>query len=317
MTAIDDPGPRPGTDGTVERTGSRAAWVRVAVRLFPADWRSRYGDEFAALLDQTPSTPRIAFDVLVAAVDAHVHPTGPRRRWPLMIERLRISELVVFASWVVFVVAGLAFQRMTEGPPFTSAAAGQPIVGGAYAAIVVGAVVSLCAVCVAGVPIAVAIARTAIGERRWRQLALLAVPPIALAIWIGLTAYLLLRGDSPSADPWRLIAFLGWVGTFVVAAIASTVAVSAAAIAARIDGSFYRRATLPAVVTAIAMTVVVVAVVAWGTALALASPAAFWSDDGILRSSTPLTWIGVVLAMAAASVVALRAGIRAYRAPSA
>ena len=129
MTAIDGADHGPGADRTVGRRGSRPIWVAIALRLFPIAWRERFGEEFGALLDQTPPTPRVLFDVVVAAVDAHLHPTGPRRRWPLMIERLRISELVVFASWVVFVVAGLAFQRMTEGPPFTIVAADQPAVG--------------------------------------------------------------------------------------------------------------------------------------------------------------------------------------------
>lgn len=305
-------GPEPASHG-VE---TRSRWVRLAIRLYPAPWRDRYGDEFGALLEDTRMSVPVVFDVLVAAVDAHVHPAGPHRRWPLMIERLRRSELAVFASWVVFVVAGLAFQRMTEGEPFAPIAASQAVVGISYAIIVAGAVVSLVAVAIAGVPIALAIAGAAIDQRRWRQLALLAVPPIALALWIGLTLYLVSRGDPPSTDPWRLVTFLGWVGSFVVAAIASTVAVGAAALAAEIDGSLYRRASLPAVVTALAMAVVVVAVAAWGIALAVASPSAFWSSDGILGSSTPLTWLGIVLAMAGATAVAVRCAVGARRAPT-
>ena len=115
-----------GTDRAAGDVAGRARWVRLALRLFPAAWRERYGVEFGALLDQTPAGAQVLFDVFVAAVDAHVHPTGPRRRWPLMIERLRLSELVVFASWVVFVVAGLAFQRMTDGAPSTSRASCGP-----------------------------------------------------------------------------------------------------------------------------------------------------------------------------------------------
>lgn len=310
MTAIDDADHRAAADDTVRRDASRATWVTVALRLFPAAWRDRFGEEFGALLDETPSSPGVLFDVIVAAVDAHLHPTGPRRRWPLMIERLRISELVVFASWVVFVVAGLAFQRMTEGPPFSIVASTVPAIGGAYAAIVAGALISLLAVVVAGVPIALAILRTAVERRRWRQVGLLAVPPVSFAIWVGLTAVLLSLGDPPSGGPGRIVAFLAWVGVFVAAAIASTVAVSAAALDAEVDGSLYRRAARPAMVTAIAMTVVVLGVVAWGVGVALVSPPDFWSFEGILSSSTPLTWLGIVIVMAGATVVAARAAAR-------
>jgi hypothetical protein len=311
MTALDDDSRGPGTNGTVEQTGSRRTWARVALHLFPAAWQERFGAEFGVLLDETPATPSVLFDVLVAAVDAHVHPTGPRRRWPLMIERLRMSELVVFASWVVFVVAGLAFQRMTDGAPFTAIGADQPAVGWTYFAVVAGAILSLCAVMFAGLPIALAIARTAIAARHWRHVGLLAVPPVALAIWVGLSAVLLAAFDPPTSDIARVALFLVWVGVFVLAAVASTVAVSAAALEAEVDGAFYRRAALPALVTAGAMVVVVGAVVVWGVALAITAPAAFWGAEGILGGSTVLTWLGVVVVMAGATAVAIRAAIRA------
>jgi len=311
MTAIDGPERRPGTDRRVAPTRSRSPWTRLALHLFPSAWQERFGAEFGALLDRTPPTVRVVFDVLVAAVDAHVHPTGPRRRWPLMIERLRISELVVFASWVMFVVAGLAFQRMTEGAPFAPIAVAQPLVGVAYATIVAGAVVSLLAVVVGGVPVALAIARVALARRAWRQLGLLAVPPISLASWVGLTAALVTLGDPPAAGPWRVILFTVWVGVFVLAAIASTVAVGAAALDAEVDGSLYRRAVPPAVVTSVAMVVVAGAVAIWGVALAVLSPAAFWGTDGILGTSTTLTWLAVIVAMGAAAAVAIRAAVRA------
>lgn len=228
-----------------------------------------------------------------------------------MIERLRLSELVVFASWVVFVVAGLAFQRMTEGAPYTGIAADHPTVQWTYLAVVAGAVLSLCAVIFAGLPIALAIARGAIAARHWRHVALLAVPPVALAIWVGLTALLLAVAGTPSGDAARIVLFLVWVGVFILAAVASTVAVSAAALEADVDGVLYRRAARPAVVTGGAMLVVVAAVLAWGVALAVAAPSTFWGDEGIVGGSTLLTWIAVVVVMAGATAVAIRAALRA------
>ncbi len=307
MTAVDGAGSPAGRSPATER---RSRWSGIAVRLFPAAWQERFGAEFGALLDATPPTPRVVFDVLVAAVDAHVHPTGPRRRWPLMIERLRLNELTVFASWIVFVVAGLVFQRMTEGPTFTTIAAAEPAVGWAWWAIVAGAVISLGAVLIAGVPIATAIARAGIARRDSRQVGLLAVPPVSLAIWVGLTVLLLSLGDPPAGAPWRIVVFAVWAGGFVLAAVASTVAVSAAALDAPIDGRLYRRAAVPAVVTAVAMVGVTVACGAWGVALLLGSPAVFWGSEGILATSTALTWFGVLAVMAATTAVAVRTALR-------
>jgi hypothetical protein len=104
-----------------------------------------------------------------------------------------------------------------------------------------------------------------------------------------------------------------FVGIFILAAVASTVAVSAAALEAEVDGAFYRRAALPALVTAGAMLLVVGAVAIWGLALAVTAPAAFWGNEGILGGGTVLTWLGVIVVMAAAALVAARAAIRARR----
>ena len=90
-------GLRGGTEPRLHGTETRRGWVRLALRLYPAAWRDRYGDEFGALLEETPMSVSAVFDVLVAAVDAHLHPSGPHRSWPLMIERIRRSELAVFA----------------------------------------------------------------------------------------------------------------------------------------------------------------------------------------------------------------------------
>ena len=227
-----------------------------------------------------------------------------------MIERLRLAELAVFASWIVFVVAGLAFQRMTEGAPFTSIAAAEPAVGWAWWAVVAGAVVSLGAVLVAGVPIAASIARVGLARRNWRQVGLLAVPPVSLAIWVGLTALLLSLGDPPAGAPWQVVAFVAWAGVFVLAAVAGTVAVSAAALEAPIDGGLYRRAARPALVTAVAMAVATLAVAVWGLALLAGSPAVFRGSEGILGTSTAVTWLVVLGAMAAATVGAVRGATR-------
>ncbi len=44
------------------------------LRLYPRAWRRRYGEEFAALLEQQRLTPRLVLDVLRGALDAHLHP---------------------------------------------------------------------------------------------------------------------------------------------------------------------------------------------------------------------------------------------------
>jgi hypothetical protein len=44
------------------------------LRLYPAVWRARYGDEFAELLAARPPSLRDRLDILLGAIDARIHP---------------------------------------------------------------------------------------------------------------------------------------------------------------------------------------------------------------------------------------------------
>jgi hypothetical protein len=48
----------------------------LLLRCYPARWRARYGDEFAALLAERPLGPFDVADVLLGALDAHLHLRG-------------------------------------------------------------------------------------------------------------------------------------------------------------------------------------------------------------------------------------------------
>jgi hypothetical protein len=296
--------------------GRGSLFLRRLIVLYPAAWRRRYSDEFEALLEQTPLTFRTLFDVGVSAVDAHLNPTGPMRKWPFMFERLRSSELAVFAGWILFVVSGLGFAKMTENWDLLPPQGGDTLaVGLAYDAVIVGAVVALLGVLVAGMPIAWAIIRSALRERRWRLIALFAVPPLSLAFWIGLTL-LPLNEIVPGQkidEVTKVAAFAAWVGVFCVAAVASTVAVTVAALNSSIPSELYRRAATPATVVAGTMAVVSACVGIWGLAVLATQPSLFWGKQGLLATSTALSWLGVVVGMAIGTTVALR-GAAAARA---
>lgn len=44
------------------------------LRLYPAQWRERYGEEFGAVLASQRASPGLVLDVLGGAIDAHLHP---------------------------------------------------------------------------------------------------------------------------------------------------------------------------------------------------------------------------------------------------
>lgn len=283
------------------------------LRLFPDRWRSRYGEEFTALLAQTGISVGVAFDVLLAAVDARLNSNITPRRWPLMIQALRRSELVVFLAWVVFAVAGSGFGWMTKDPPFMYLRDSHPAIALAHDAVLIGAIASAVALAVAGIPIAFAIAGDALRRGRTSQLVLLAVPIIAVGLWFGLTLLLVALGRPPVDDVARITLALLWLATFVIAALVGAVSLGVAALNAEIDAAFYRRAVWPATMTVAGMLAVTLAVLGWGAALLTADSSAFWSFNGFLATSLPLNWLAIVLIMAGACLVAARAARRVRR----
>jgi hypothetical protein len=84
--------------------------IAFLLRLYPARWRARYADEFATLLAERPLGPFDVADILLGALDAHLHLRGlgswseHRRGFPMS---LRIGGLAAFgggalilAGWV-------------------------------------------------------------------------------------------------------------------------------------------------------------------------------------------------------------------------
>ncbi|HEX4604945.1 MAG TPA: hypothetical protein VH724_13180 [Candidatus Angelobacter sp.] len=48
--------------------------MKWLLRFYPAQWRNRYGTEFASVLAEQPASMGLFFDVLGGAIDAHLHP---------------------------------------------------------------------------------------------------------------------------------------------------------------------------------------------------------------------------------------------------
>ena len=47
---------------------------RSLLRLYPLQWRQRYGEEVGAIVDDEPLTLGLVIDLLRGAVDAHANP---------------------------------------------------------------------------------------------------------------------------------------------------------------------------------------------------------------------------------------------------
>ena len=79
--------------------------MRWLVRLYPAGWRERYGEEFEALLADLPATPALVYDVLRGAVDAWSGGSMERRTGVLGDRTTAVVSAGALAAPVVFVIA--------------------------------------------------------------------------------------------------------------------------------------------------------------------------------------------------------------------
>jgi drug/metabolite transporter (DMT)-like permease len=106
--------------------------IALLLRLYPAAWRRRYGDEFAAVLEERPLGPFDVADVLLGALDAHLHrrglwtESGPRKA-PAMTLRIGGLAAIVFGLvWAIGLVWATASEpRDQKLPGFLLMALGQ------------------------------------------------------------------------------------------------------------------------------------------------------------------------------------------------
>ena len=82
---------------------------RLLIRLYPHGWRRRYGDELETLLEERTLGPFDVADVLLAAIDAHLHLRGldaaPHRQRSITMS-LRLGGAAAILGGVLF-LAGL------------------------------------------------------------------------------------------------------------------------------------------------------------------------------------------------------------------
>lgn len=285
------------------------------LNLYPAAWRARYGEEFAALLEDCPLTLSAFADVLLGALDAHIAPQDTNGRILAMINQPRRTAIAVFSAYILYVVAGIGFQKLSEYDDFFEAAHSHALINIGYITVYVGAIVSLLAVLVGGLPLALAALRYAWANRRWDIPLLLSAPAFAFAALFGfvlLEEYVILPATHTRSihDPFGGFAVGLLVAVFVLLAIVSTAAVSLAVARSEIDQRLLRFTFAPAVITTLAMALTVVGLVMWGLAIRADVPALWNGNDGLAATNTGLSWANVVALMVVATLIAAAALVR-------
>ena len=114
--------------------------IALLLRLYPAHWRDRYGDEFAAVLEERPLGPFDVADVLLGALDANLHLRGlgaASQHGKGFAMSLRIGGYAAVVGGLLWLYV-LAANAINDG-----AEAGAPMIGFAIVAATVATLVAL------------------------------------------------------------------------------------------------------------------------------------------------------------------------------
>ena len=257
---------------------SAARTRRWLVQLYPVAWRARYGEELDELIVEAsgggPVPWRMRVDLARSAVREHAHElrTGGVGRSPQ--ERARSGALLVLWSWMLFVLAGIDVQKLSEHWQTPAAEAHRTLPAAAFDGLLAGAAVGTAIVVIGALllmPSVIAFGRSGrLGEIRrsaTRSAVLTLLAAVAAVVVIAWAHQLTARerngGDAGYAVAAVVFALLGGL------CLASWVA-TASALTRRLELSA-RTVRLEALVAAglvVAMAAMTLSTVVWWLALA-------------------------------------------------
>jgi hypothetical protein len=297
------------------REAHLAMWVRRLLRLYPRAWRDRYADEVAAVLAEHRVTYWTALDLILGALDAHLHGDLLPRRLTSMAHRIRSSEIATFSAFVLFCIAWLLLRFVRDPlPVWEAAVAVHPELLVALTILDLAGVVATLAILVGGLPLLFSALAQSIAARRWKLLALFAVPLLAAGalLVVGFadipwSSYQQPGTSGTPLPPLPIVLQLGLVILSLGAVGGSAAAIATAIGRSELSLNLLRFALLPARIITVAL--------ALGLLGAVVLTAFIFAEAPQVGTWPPLQ-VGVLLLMLAAVVLAgaaLRRGIQAAR----
>lgn len=288
------------------------------LRLYPSAWRARYGDELAALLDACPFTPFVLLDVLLGALDAHLHPDILPEGVFGMTKRIRSAEIVIFCGFMIFGVAFLVLLRLPDPlATWEPATTAHPELVWLYRTAQGAGFLGLLALLVGGVPLVLVALRRAYQARRREVLRPLAVATGVTVTYVAYTAVTFaVAASRPGTGiqplrPVDVVMSLIWLLFSVVGLIVGTICVSLAVTRGEVGASLIRLALFPAAVTTLCIAVSLGATAALAALIANEAPGLMNSQDsGGFILTCILGFMAVALVVALAGLVR---GLRANR----
>ena len=278
----------------------RPPLARAALGLYPPSWRSRYGDEVLALLDDSGGGP-----AAVASLAWHALPAWfcPPRHLHDRPARMRASLATALMSWSMLTGLGLVFAQLTQLQGLAPAAA--PQIRWAYAVFDVTLATSALIAGLGGLPLWLLMLRRAWREHRTRDTVYLLLPVIAPVTYLAglIVTARLVGGASGVSQGWFLVITLAGFAAAATAAAGPGLALRRL----QPQGPALRLAATAAGVSAGVTAVAAVAIVIAVTSLDLWARQFAGYHDGTLSG----IYLALVVATATVTAVSAARGTRA------
>lgn len=283
-------------------------WPAGLLLAYPPDWRARYGDELDLLVRDLHEHGRrpvpMAIDLIRGAAAAWCR----TKRGSAMSERSRSALITVLWSWVAFAATAAWFGHdlgiYPDRGTARQIAATHPVVPDAYHVLMAIGFVGIAATVIAAVPFAIEAARYARSHDRKVTFALMAVPPVSAAVWLGGAALFsharASTGSLTFGVFWLLLGLAGIAG--------STQAISKIITTTEFAATTWRIGSVAAAAVAAAMLVGTGATIVWGLAIR--------SAQGHSAGASGWLIVTAILAVTTARAVIALIGSRRAAAPA-
>jgi hypothetical protein len=291
------------------------------LRWYPQSWRTRYGDEFIALLDeeygaQIPTAARLR--LVMGGLRERARQSGLVGDSLPAADRLRAGALMVFVAWTAFVIAGASLAKLAEhfdeALPHDAGVHHVPDLAFALLQTVAG----LAGVCVvAGSLLAAPAFVRFLKAGGWASVRGHVLRALACTVFTGASTVAVLvwarhlTAEQPMGLHWYGAAFLMWAALIVLSLMSWTVVAVAAARRVEFTRAILTAEAALAVAITGAMVVMVGATAVWCLSMARVAPAFLAASPGGAAGSRWDVWLAatvslMVVAMGTAAVGAFR-----------
>jgi hypothetical protein len=255
------------------------------LRVYPASWRARYGDELATLIEELDGDARMSWrvrlDVVRAGFAERVRVLGPGGLPPR--ERAREGSLLVLYAWMLFVLGGLGVQRASEHWKAVTPAAKQRLPAAAFDVLFVAAGIGAALVLLGVAALLPRLAST-IRQHGWTEIrrpiiraGLLTLLTLVATVGLARWAHSLTPAARNGHDTAYGGVFAAWVLLFAACLFAWAAAAAATARRLSLSPAVLRFEVWLGATVSAAMAVMTIATAVWWGSLASAAP---WFFDG-------------------------------------